>query len=74
MRAAPAVLLSLADQLRPAPTNLDLTLCDPCVLVLSPRLLHLGWVYDTKSLPSGISEISGASDLDQDKIGIILSW
>ena len=31
-------------------------------------------VYDAKSLPSGISEILGASDLDQDKIGVILSW
>ena len=25
-------------------------------------------------LPSGISEILGALDLDQDKIGVILSW
>ena len=41
----------------------------PCV-----GMLHLGWVYDAKSLPSGISEISGASDLDQDKIDVILSW
>ena len=41
MRAAPAVLLSLTDQLRPAPTNLDLMPCDPCVLVLSPRSLLL---------------------------------
>ena len=37
-------------------------------------LLHLGWVYDAKPLPLGILEISGASDLDQDKIDVILSW